>query len=54
MNQPAPPQPRATHTPSVANPTVTATSAITWPNSAGVRAAAELSAYPVAVIARAC
>ena len=27
MNQPAPPETRATHTPSVANPTVSATSA---------------------------
>jgi hypothetical protein len=36
MNQPAPPQLRATNTPSVANPTVTATRPITRPNSAGV------------------
>ena len=36
MNHPAPPQLRATHTPSVANPTVSATSPMTRPNSLGV------------------
>ena len=40
MNQPAPPQPRAIHTPSVAKPTVTATSPITRPNRPGVGTAA--------------
>jgi len=37
MNQPAPPQPRAMNTPSVAHPTVNATSPITRPNSPGAR-----------------
>ena len=53
MNHPAPPQPRAIHTPNVAKATVSATSAITRPNRAGELAVVDRSAYAEADIARA-
>jgi hypothetical protein len=52
MNQSAPPISRAPYTPSVANPTVSATSAITLPNSVCVLAGASPSAYSIELILR--